>query len=174
MMRIVSMVASVTMENPFDLDELLNNLPNVEPCLHWVKMRFSPNNNHVALYKSGKVLISGTKSDSELNNIANDLLEYLKKYNIYNVINNIKVNNYVLVDKIDVKINLDKLIMDLWEFDASYEPEQFPALKFKDKYGITYLLFSSGKITITGVKSLDNLEEHVQEFKDLIREKSNI
>jgi TATA-box binding protein (TBP) (component of TFIID and TFIIIB) len=47
-------------------------------------------------------------------------------------------------------------------------------MNFKDDYGLTYLLFGSGKITITGVKSLDNLELYVNEFKDLIQEKSKI
>ena len=63
---------------------------------------------------------------------------------------------------------------ELNDYDASYEPEQFPGMNFKDDYGLTYLLFGSGKITITGVNSLNNLEEYVAEFKDLIREKSNI
>lgn len=170
-MKIVSMVASVTMERPFDLDELLIKLPESEPCLNWVRMRFSSNKNHVALYKSGKVLISGTKSDSELNSIANDLIKYLDENGIFNSITNIKVNNYVIVDQFDFKIELEKLILELLEYDVSYEPEQFPALKFKDRHGITYLLFSSGKITITGVKSLNNIEMYIQEFKDLINKK---
>ena len=69
---------------------------------------------------------------------------------------------------------MEKLIVELNDYDASYEPEQFPGMNFKDSYGLTYLLFGSGKITITGVKSLDGLEDHVNEFKELIREKSNI
>ena len=78
------------------------------------------------------------------------------------------------MDQLDFEIDLEKLIVELDDFDASYEPEQFPGMNFKDDYGLTYLLFGSGKITITGVKSLDGFEDHVKEFKDLIREKSNI
>ena len=46
-------------------------------------------------------------------------------------------------------------------------------LLMNQSYGITYLLFGSGKITITGVKSLVYFEEYVNEFKGLIFEKSN-
>ena len=76
------------------------------------------------------------------------------------------------MDRLDFEVDLDKLIVELNDYDASYEPEQFPGMNFKDEYGLTYLLFGRGKITITGVKSLDNLEEHVGEFKELIYEKS--
>ena len=68
---------------------------------------------------------------------------------------------------------MEKLIIELDDYDASYEPEQFPGMNFKDDYGLTYLLFGSGKITITGVKYLDNFEEHSTEFKELMFEKSN-
>ncbi|MEE1335306.1 hypothetical protein [Methanobrevibacter sp.] len=94
-------------------------------------------------------------------------------YGIDNTIKNININNRVYMDQLDFEVDLEKLIVKLSDYDASYEPEQFPGMNFKDKHGLTYLLFGSGKITITGVKYLDNLEEHVQEFKDLIREKSN-
>ena len=168
------MAAIIEMENKFNVSEVLNKIPETEPCLRWAKMYFSENKNYVALYESGKVLISGVKSDEELNIIANNLVEYLKSYGISNSIRNIKVNNYVLADQIGHNIDLNHLIVELFEYDASYEPEQFPALKFKDQYGITYLLFNSGKITITGVKSLENIDTYVNEFKDLIHEKSNV
>ena len=68
---------------------------------------------------------------------------------------------------------MEKLIIELDDYDASYEPEQFPGMNFKDDHGLTYLLLGSGKITITGVKSLDNFEEHITKFKELMFEKSN-
>ena len=173
-MKIVSMLSTVTMKEPFDLDEVLTKLPEAEPLLKWVKLKYSPNKNHFSIYENGKILIYGTKSEDELINLANDFILYLNKHGIYNEIKEIKVNNYVIITQLDFDINLESLFVNLLDYDVIYEPEQFPALKFKDKYGITYLLFGTGKITIVGVKSLDNLEEHFAEFKDLIREKSNI
>ena len=173
-MKIVNIVATVEMEKQFDLEELLVKLPNCERSNVWVKARIPPYNKYTAFYGSGKFLITGVKSEQELNDVAINVVEYIQKYGIDNTINNIIINNRVYMDQLDFEVDLEKLIVELSDYDASYEPEQFPGMNFKDQYGINYLLFGSGKITITGVKSLDNFEEHVNEFKDLIRVKSDI
>ena len=173
-MDIVNIVATVEMERPFDLEELLVKLPNVEKAHFWVKAKIPPYNKYTAFYGSGKFLITGAKSEKELNEVANNVVDYIQKYGIDNTIKNININNRVYMDQLGFDVDLGKLIVELSDYDASYEPEQFPGLNFKDNYGLTYLLFGSGKITITGVKSLDNFEEYVGEFKDLICEKSNI
>ena len=173
-MEIINIVATIEMEKPFDLEEILVKLPNCERCCHWVKTRIPPYNKYTAFYGSGKFLITGTKSEQELTYVANNVVSYIKKHDIDNDIKNITINNNVCIDQLDFEIDLEKLIIELIDYDASYEPEQFPGMNFKDDYGITYLLFNSGKITITGVKSLDTIEEHIDEFKELIREKSNL
>lgn len=173
-MKIVNIVATVNMEKPFDLEELLEKLPNCERANVWVKTRIPPYNKYTAFYGSGKFLITGTKSEQELNEVANNVISFIQKYGVNNDIKNININNRVYIDQLDFEVDLEKLIVELNDYDASYEPEQFPGMNFKDSYGLTYLLFGSGKIAITGVKSLDGLEDHVNEFKELIREKSNI
>ena len=173
-MNIVNIVATVEMEKFFDLEELLVKIPNCERTNVWIKARIPPYNKYTAFYGSGKFLITGAKSEKELTDIANNVVSFIQKHGVNNDIKKININNRVYLDQLDFEVDLEKLIVELNDYDASYEPEQFPGMNFKDNYGLTYLLFSSGRITITGVKSLDNLEEHVAEFKDLIREKSNI
>ena len=172
-MNLVNIVATVEMEKFFDLEELLDKLPDCEKANVWVKARIPPYNKYTAFYGSGKFLITGVKSEKELNDVASNVVSYINKYGVNNKIKNININNRVYMDQLDIEVDLDKLIVELNDYDASYEPEQFPGMNFKDNHGITYLLFGSGKITITGVKSLDNFEEHVNEFKELIFEKSN-
>ena len=172
-MKLVNIVATVEMEKPFDLEEILSKLPNVERAHHWVKAKIPPYNKYTAFYGSGKFLITGAKSEKELNDVASNVVSYINKYGVNNKIKNININNRVFMDQLDIEVDLDKLIVELNDYDASYEPEQFPGMNFKDNHGITYLLFGSGKITITGVKSLDNFEDYVNEFKELIFEKSN-
>lgn len=173
-MKLVNIVATVEMEKPFDLEELLNKLPYCERANVWVKARIPLYNKYTAFYGSGKFLITGVKSEEELNEVANNVVSFIQRYGVDNDIKNININNCVFMDQLGFEVDLGKLIVQLDEYDASYEPEQFPGMNFKDDYGLTYLLFGSGKITITGVKSLDNFEEYAAEFKDLIREKSNI
>ena len=128
---------------------------------------------YTAFYGSGKFLITGAKSNQEITDVANNVVSFIKKHGVDNDIKNININNRVYIDQLDFEVDLEKLIVELNDYDASYEPEQFPGMNFKDNYGLTYLLFGSGKITITGVKSLDNLEEHVAEFKQLIYKKTS-
>ena len=173
-MKIVNIVATVEMEKPFNLEELLVKLPNCERAHHWVKTKIPPYNKYTAFYGSGKFLITGAKSEQELNDVANNVVSFIQEHGVDNNIKTININNRVFMDQLDFEVDLEKLIVELNDYDASYEPEQFPGMNFKDEYGLTYLLFGSGKITITGVKSLDSLEEHVAEFKELIRQKSNI
>ena len=170
-MEIVNIVATVEMETLFDLEELLVKLPDCEKSNVWVKARIPPYNKYTAFYGSGKFLITGAKSEKEVNEFAENVVSYINKHGVNNRIKNININNRVYIDQLDFEVDLEKLILELDDYDASYEPEQFPGMNFKDEYGLTYLLFSSGKITITGVKSLDNFEDHVNEFKALIFEK---
>lgn len=172
-MEIVNIVATVEMEKSFDLDELLVKLPDCERTNVWVKARIPPYNKYTAFYGSGKFLITGAKSEEELNDFASNVVSYINIHGINNKIKNININNRVYIDQLDFEVDLEKLIIELNEYDAYYEPEQFPGLNFKDHHGLTYLLFGSGKITITGVKSLINFEEYVNEFKELIFKKSN-
>lgn len=173
MMELVNIVSTVEMENFFDLEELLDKLPDCERANVWVKARIPPYKKYTAFYGSGKFLITGVKSEKELNDVAQNVVSYINKYGVNNKIKNININNRVFMDQLDFEVDLDKLIVELNDYDASYEPEQFSGMNFKDTHGITYLLFGSGKITITGVKSLDNFEDYVNEFKELIFEKSN-
>lgn len=166
-MKVVNIVATVNMNKTFDLEELLEKLPDCERANVWVKTRIPPHNKYTAFYGSGKFLITGTKSERELNDVANNVVSFIQKHGIDNEIKNININNRVYMDQLYFEVDLEKLIVELNDYDASYEPEQFPGMNFKDAYGLTYLLFGSWKITITGVNSLDNLEEHVNEFKEL-------
>ena len=173
-MELVNIVATVEMEKPFDLDVLLDKLPNSERVNSWIKAKVPPYDKYTLFYNSGKFLITGVKSEQELNDRADNIVSFIKGQGIDNDIKNINIHNRVYTDHMGFKIDLQKLIFELHDYDAIYDPETFRGMNFKDKNSRTYTLFSSGKIIIVGVKSLDDLEKHVKEFKDLIREKSNI
>lgn len=167
-MEIVNITATVEMKNLFDLTELLHKLPDSQLANRWVKIRIPPFDKYIAFYKSGKFLITGAKTESEIYDISKSVVDYLRKYGIDNEIKNIKINNYVLLDQFDGDINLEDLIIKLSKYNVSYEPEQFPGLIFKDENNVTFLLFNSGKIIITGVKSLNNIKNHIVDFKKLL------
>ena len=49
-------------------------------------------------------------------------------------------------------------------FNIEYEPEQFPGMIIKEG-GHSFLLFSSGKIILTGVKDIELIKPALQRFK---------
>lgn len=171
-MEIVNITSTVIMKKKFDLDEILKKVPDSQESHYWVKARIPPYNKYTAFYGSGKFLVTGVKSHDELNEVANDVANYLKKCGIDNEIEKININNHVLIDELDFKINLNDLITKLDSTQASFEPEQFPGLIFKYEDKLTIMLFSTGKMNIAGVKSLNNINDRISSFKQMIYEKS--
>ena len=151
-MELVNVVGTVEMEKIFDLEELLDKLPESERVNSWIKAKIPPSNKYTLFYNSGKFLITGVKSEQELNDTANNIVSFIRKQGIDNNIKNITIHNRVFTDYLGFEVDLQKLIFELQDYDAIYEPETFRGLNFKDKNSRTYTLFSSGKIIIVGVK----------------------
>lgn len=72
-----------------------------------------------------------------------------------------KIENVVASANLYIDIPLEKLAIKL--INTEYNPEQFPGLvlRLKEK-GITALIFSSGKIVVTGAKSAELVKEGVK------------
>ena len=143
------------------MEKLYSQLERAEFALSgakWLKMRIKPENYYVAFYKSGKFLITGVKSEKEINSIAERVVTILKEKGIFVEIKNIEIQNIVILDYINLKASLEKLLTYLIDENASYEPEQFPGLIFRDEKA-TFLLFHTGKIIITGIKTFDDAKK---------------
>ncbi|AFV24517.1 TATA-box-binding family protein [Methanolobus psychrophilus R15] len=150
-MEIVNVVATVKASQSFELAEIQEKVKGGEfaSTKAWLKMRLIPEGYYVAFYKSGKFLITGVKSVSEVEIIADKIISLLKDAEISIGQIKISIHNFVIQDHIEMKSTLEKLMYVLDQSKASYEPEQFPGLVYKD-WGASFILFSSGKITITG------------------------
>ena len=169
LMKIVNMVATVTLPQPFDLQNLNQLIPGsyFSPKNPWLKLRLPPNNTYIAFYKSGKFLVTG-KSMNQINQIAQRVLKMIKDKGVETDGNSIQIHNLVVTDQISMKSNLENLISVLDPKKASYEAEQFPALVFKD-WGASFLLFNSGKIIVTGVKKEEEAKDVIEKFQKLIK-----
>jgi transcription initiation factor TFIID TATA-box-binding protein len=167
LMKTVNIVATVTLPHPLDLLKLRNELPGIDTSskVSWLKMRVQPEGYYVAFYKSGKFLVMG-KSLEQLNNTANKVIALLNSVGITTNPWQLKVHNMVLTDNIEMKMSIEHLIYSLDPKKASYEPEQFPALVYKD-WGVSFLLFNSGKIVLTGVKNENDARELMDKFRNL-------
>jgi transcription initiation factor TFIID TATA-box-binding protein len=152
--KLISMVTICTLDHPLDLLYLSDKiegaiLPKKKGI--WVKYRIKPENYYVAFYKSGKILISGVKSLEKVDNTAERVLKILENAGVQRNITKIEIVNIVCLGILQLNNTLEKIVLHLDSSDASYEPEQFPGLIYK-KWGATFLIFSTGKVIITGVR----------------------
>jgi transcription initiation factor TFIID TATA-box-binding protein len=72
----------------------------------------------------------------------------------------VAITNIVCSYDIGKYINLNKVVITLNLENIEYEPEQFPGLVYRIKDPkIVALLFSSGKIILTGGKNLEDIKK---------------
>lgn len=167
-MKISNIVATVDLVTPFDIDFLNRNIPGTvkDPKVHWLKYRIPNNNSYIAFYQSGKFLVNGKSFEQIENNVKFVLLK-LEEIGISTNGWKLKVHNLVISDTVDLPCTIEKLIENLDPKKASFEPEQFPALVYKD-WGASFLVFSTGKIILTGVKSIDQTKKIIEKFQKFL------
>jgi transcription initiation factor TFIID TATA-box-binding protein len=171
-LKIVNIVAIASVREDFDLSLLDERIPETQfPSSNkaaWIKMRLTPENYYVAFYKSGKFLVTGVSDFELVDKIVERVLCRLEKAGIKAHLEAITIHNIVLTDTVELSISLEHLVESLGDAKAYYEPEQFPALFYKDSAGMSYTLFSSGKMVVTGVTDLATAQRNVKRFKNLV------
>ena len=73
-----------------------------------------------------------------------------------------------MIESLPTTYSLENITRNLEYKKTSYEPEQFPGLIYKD-WGVTFLLFSTGKIIITGIKNENIAPTLLERFLKLIQ-----
>jgi len=166
-MEITNVVATATLTTPLDLEYLQQRLEGSvlqKTTGHWLKYRLQPENRYIAFYKSGKFLITGKGVIESLDSLTQRILALIHTAGIDAEILRVDINNIVAKDTLPLRASLETVIAVLDPQKAEYEPEQFPALIYKD-WGVTFLLFSSGSVIITGARSVDVAHEALREFE---------
>ena len=123
------------------------------------------------LFSSGKIICTGTKSMAEAKRAISVIIKKIESIGLKVTGNpEIEIQNMVASGSVGGSLNLNNII---FKFDnTEYEPEQFPGLVYKlPESHITFLLFGTGKIVITGAKSEKEIIESVYILRaQLIRE----
>jgi transcription initiation factor TFIID TATA-box-binding protein len=131
----------------------------------------------VSVFFSGKMISTGGKSLEHSEYQLRHSIELMSKAGLVrngkSISKNIdpKVQNIVAVEDFGRRIHLNKLSQML--FDSMLEPEIFPGLMHKTKFGTTCLVFESGKMVITGGKTVEQIEKTVSSLRQVI-ESSNL
>lgn len=164
--KIENIVASGSIADTIDLDIISSK---VENCDLNVKrfpgavFRILDPKMAFLIFSSGKVVITGIKTHEDLARGLAILIQKMKDAGITCLDTpKVTVTNIVCSYDIGNKINLNKVVMALSLESIEYEPEQFPGLVYRiPDPKIVALLFSSGKIILTGGKTMEDVEKGV-------------
>jgi len=163
-------VASVTLGQDIDLDEIVATIPNIEyypeqfPGLVY---RLKKPKTATLIFNTGKMVCTGGKCVKDTKRAVHKIVKNLNESGIKITGRpEITIQNIVASGDIGMHIDLERAITILE--NCMYEPEQFPGLIYRMQDPKTVILvFGSGKIVITGAK----LEEQVPEAAVKIRDR---
>ena len=112
------------------------------------------------IFSSGKVVLTGIRNDQALVDGLKIIMASLKEAGVdtYDV-PRVAVTNIVCSYNLEKYINLNRVVITLNLENIEYEPEQFPGLVYRiHDPKIVALLFSSGKIILTGGKTIEDIK----------------
>ena len=162
-LKIENIVASGVIAESIDLEQVSGVLDNCElnkKRFPGAVLRIEKPKIASLIFSSGKVVLTGIRNQDDLGKGVEIIKNALKEAGVPTLENpNVAITNIVCSYDLGDKINLNKVVMTLNLENIEYEPEQFPGLVYRlDDPKIVALLFSSGKIILTGGKNLEDVK----------------
>ena len=175
--RIENVVASVTLNQRFDLNAIVKSNPGVEyrpENFPGLVFRLKKPKTAILIFSTGKMVCTGAKSEKEAKRAVKKVVNELKNSGI--IIPGkpeIKVVNMVASANLLGRIELEEATYTLGR--TMYEPEQFPGLIYRmDEPKVVILLFASGKIVCTGATKEEDVYKAVAKLHKNLKEKELI
>jgi transcription initiation factor TFIID TATA-box-binding protein len=167
-MEVVNIVVTATLDKLLDLSLIHNRIKKHRIPFDWKMVKDAPSSGEFlyCLLQIRKILIT-SKDPEELPKLAERVVNTLKDIGIKVKINRLAIHNIVISHTIRLNCSLENLIVNLDPKKASYEPEQFPGLIYRD-WGLSFLLFSSGKVIVAGLKEIKDAESAIIRFEKVI------
>ena len=171
--RIENIVATVTLHQELDLNYISREIPGVSyqpEEFPGLILRLQNPRLTALIFGSGKMVVTGAKSVNQLIRGFRRILRMLARHGI--VIRqkpSVHIQNIVASANLGVEVDLEKAA-ELLE-NSMYEPEQFPGLIYRmTDPNVVLLIFSSGKMVITGAKSEENVKKAVEKIYKTLQE----
>ena len=175
--RIQNVVASVTLNQRFDLNAIVKGNPGVEynpKRFPGLVFRLKKPKTAILIFSTGKMVCTGAKSEKKAKQAVKKVVKELKNSGI--IIPGkpeIKVVNIVASADLFGTIELEEAVYSLGK--TMYEPEQFPGLIYRmDEPKVVILIFASGKIVCTGATKEEIVYEAVAKLHNQLEEKELI
>ncbi|KAL3125606.1 hypothetical protein niasHT_005493 [Heterodera trifolii] len=137
---------------------------------HAIIMRIrTPTGKTVAalVFQSARVVLTGVPHPSSANKMAARVLRRIQhtQSGITLDIHQLRVVNIVGVQTFPQRISVERLQNTL---GGTYDPTIFPALRCKLLNGVTCLIYISGKVIVTGAKTLDVIQHSFNHLSSIL------
>ena len=175
--RIENVVASVTLNQRFDLNAIVKGNPGVEyrpEKFPGIVFRLKKPKTAILIFSTGKMVCTGAKSEKKAKKAVKKVVKELKNSGIIILGKpEIKIVNMVASADLLGRIELEDAAYSLGR--TMYEPEQFPGLIYRmDEPKVVILVFSSGKIVCTGATKEEDVYKAVAKLHKQVEEKELI
>jgi len=122
------------------------------------------------IFSTGKIVLTGIRNDQALADGLAVVMKSVKGAGIETFkVPIVAITNMVCSYNLDRYINLNKIVIALNVENVEYEPEQFPGLVYRIKDPkIVVLIFSSGKIILTGGRNLEDIKKGLDVLKQTL------
>jgi transcription initiation factor TFIID TATA-box-binding protein len=160
--EIQNVVATVNLDCRLDLNLISQQARNVEynrKKFHAVIMRIREPRTTTLVFASGRLVVTGAKSEDLARLAARRHARALQKCGFQTKFRDFKVQNFVTSVSCGFHIRLEGIQRQYWQ-SAKYEPELFPGLVYAMvRPQVKCLVFTSGKVVLTGAKTQDDVYE---------------
>jgi TATA-box binding protein (TBP) (component of TFIID and TFIIIB) len=140
--------------------------------------KFTPEESNVRVIISGRewsekrTLIYGSTSSEEAQKHVKTIIERVTAVNHQaELIDGPEITNIAVSGDLGTPLQLETISVELSQqgVDVEYEPEQFPAVIVKlDRPAVTFLLFSTGKFSIQGLRKPSQIEDSIYKIQSLL------
>ena len=174
--KIVNIVATAKVERELDLEKLAGEVSEIKyDPTHFPGAKYKPSNQvTILIFRTGNLVCVGCKSEEQINEsfslLEKDLKSVYPEIEIYSI----RIENKVGICDFGRKIDLLEAYEKIGRrYKALYEPDQFPGLMIwfsKDNKKLSFLLFTSGKCIIGGIRNDKKALEALGELEEILFE----
>lgn len=140
--------------------------------------KFVPEGSNVRVMVNGRdwsekrVLVYGCTSTKEAEGYVDTIMNRVRDIgHEITLVNGPDIANIAVSGDLNTQLQLEDLSVKISQqgFDVDYEPEQFAAVIVRiEEPSVTVLLFSTGKFSLQGLHSLDDIEPVITRVQSLI------
>jgi transcription initiation factor TFIID TATA-box-binding protein len=164
-LRMQNVMATLNLGCRVDLDKITQTARNAEynpKRFQAVIMRIREPKTTALIFGSGKMIVTGAKSEDDASNAAKKYTAIVAKVGFPVSFKEFKIQNITCTCDCGFPIKIEHLSY-AYSQNSTYEPELFPGLIYRmQDPKCVLLVFVSGKVVLTGAKTVQALTEGFQ------------